>query len=152
MLIYTYYLQRMMALYVSSHYKNSPNDLQLMADAPAHHLFVLLGILVFHGVFFTLPSCDAYLSLTAYMQVLLTSQKINFLIYSVSSRFANPLRKTQLLPFPRVQWSLEPMVVLLRKIDFITNKRGKERKINEKNTLSSISYLCNWIIYILQFL
>jgi tRNA(Met) C34 N-acetyltransferase TmcA len=38
--------QRMMALYVSSHYKNSPNDLQLMADAPAHHLFVLLGM---HG-------------------------------------------------------------------------------------------------------
>ena len=37
----------MMALYVASHYKNSPNDLQLMADAPAHHLFVLLGISVF---------------------------------------------------------------------------------------------------------
>lgn len=37
--------QRMVALFVSSHYKNSPNDLQLMADAPAHHLFVLLGIL-----------------------------------------------------------------------------------------------------------
>ncbi|KAJ9186284.1 hypothetical protein P3X46_001882 [Hevea brasiliensis] len=37
------FLQRMVALYVSSHYKNSPNDLQLMADAPAHHLFVLLG-------------------------------------------------------------------------------------------------------------
>ena len=36
----------MMALYVASHYKNSPNDIQLMADAPAHHLFVLLGI---HG-------------------------------------------------------------------------------------------------------
>lgn len=36
------FLQRMMALYVSSHYKNSPNDLQLMADAPAHHMFVLL--------------------------------------------------------------------------------------------------------------
>jgi N-acetyltransferase 10 len=34
----------MMALYVASHYKNSPNDMQLMADAPAHHLFVLLGI------------------------------------------------------------------------------------------------------------
>eukprot|EP00494_Astrolonche_serrata_P033910 UN34179 len=33
----------MMSLYVSSHYKNSPNDLQLMSDAPAHHLFVLLG-------------------------------------------------------------------------------------------------------------
>ncbi|KAB5556581.1 hypothetical protein DKX38_007490 [Salix brachista] len=37
------FLQRMMALYVASHYKNSPNDLQLMADAPAHHLFVFLG-------------------------------------------------------------------------------------------------------------
>ncbi|KAL5975491.1 hypothetical protein ACLOJK_019813 [Asimina triloba] len=37
------FLQRLMALYVASHYKNSPNDLQLMADAPAHQLFVLLG-------------------------------------------------------------------------------------------------------------
>ncbi|KAK9130064.1 hypothetical protein Sjap_010551 [Stephania japonica] len=36
-------LQQMMALYVASHYKNSPNDLQLLGDAPAHHLFVLLG-------------------------------------------------------------------------------------------------------------
>jgi len=32
-----------MALYVASHYKNSPNDLQLMSDAPAHQLYVLLG-------------------------------------------------------------------------------------------------------------
>jgi N-acetyltransferase 10 len=39
----------MMSLYVASHYKNSPNDLQLLrlivvndSDAPAHHLFVLL--------------------------------------------------------------------------------------------------------------
>lgn len=37
----------MMALYVASHYKNSPNDLQLMADAPAHHLFVLLGMFLY---------------------------------------------------------------------------------------------------------
>jgi len=37
------FLQKMVALYVSSHYKNSPNDLQLMSDAPAHHLFVLLA-------------------------------------------------------------------------------------------------------------
>ncbi|KAI0276813.1 GNAT acetyltransferase 2-domain-containing protein [Russula aff. rugulosa BPL654] len=36
------FLQRMMALFVASHYKNQPNDLQLMSDAPAHHLFVLL--------------------------------------------------------------------------------------------------------------
>ena len=36
-------LQRMTALYVASHYRNTPNDLQLAADAPAHALFVLLG-------------------------------------------------------------------------------------------------------------
>ncbi|PWN24956.1 DUF699-domain-containing protein, partial [Jaminaea rosea] len=37
------FLQKMMALYVASHYKNSPNDLQLMSDAPGHRLFVLLA-------------------------------------------------------------------------------------------------------------
>jgi len=37
------FLKRMMALYVSSHYRNTPNDLQLMSDAPAHRLFVLLA-------------------------------------------------------------------------------------------------------------
>jgi N-acetyltransferase 10 len=37
------FLQRLVALFVSSHYKNSPNDLMLMSDAPAHHIFVLLG-------------------------------------------------------------------------------------------------------------
>ncbi|EGV60662.1 N-acetyltransferase 10 [Yamadazyma tenuis] len=36
------FLEKMMALYVASHYKNSPNDLQLMSDAPAHQLYVLL--------------------------------------------------------------------------------------------------------------
>ncbi|VVC39862.1 RNA cytidine acetyltransferase NAT10,tRNA(Met) cytidine acetyltransferase TmcA, N-terminal,Possible tRNA [Cinara cedri] len=37
------FLQRIVSLYVASHYKNSPNDLQMMSDAPAHHLFCLLG-------------------------------------------------------------------------------------------------------------
>ncbi|XP_023013194.2 RNA cytidine acetyltransferase l(1)G0020 isoform X1 [Leptinotarsa decemlineata] len=37
------FLQRLVALYVASHYKNTPNDLQMMSDAPAHHLFCLLG-------------------------------------------------------------------------------------------------------------
>lgn len=37
------FLQRVWSLYVSSHYKNSPDDLQLLSDAPAHRLFVLLG-------------------------------------------------------------------------------------------------------------
>ena len=37
------FLEHMMALYVSSHYKNTPNDMMLMSDAPLHHLFVLLA-------------------------------------------------------------------------------------------------------------
>ena len=36
------FLQRLMALYVASHYRNTPNDLQMLSDAPAHRLFVLL--------------------------------------------------------------------------------------------------------------
>ncbi|XP_042231993.1 RNA cytidine acetyltransferase-like [Homarus americanus] len=31
-----------MGLLVSSHYRNTPDDLQILSDAPAHHLFVLL--------------------------------------------------------------------------------------------------------------
>eukprot|EP00166_Cyanidium_caldarium_P005572 ctg_687.g218 len=37
------FLHRAMALFVSSHYKNSPNDLQMLSDAPAHRLYVLLA-------------------------------------------------------------------------------------------------------------
>lgn len=37
------FLHRIMALFVSSHYKNSPNDLQMLSDAPAHGLFVLIA-------------------------------------------------------------------------------------------------------------
>ena len=36
-------LQRIWALYTAAHYKNTPNDLQMLSDAPAHRLFVLLG-------------------------------------------------------------------------------------------------------------
>jgi N-acetyltransferase 10 len=37
------FLQKMMCLYSSAHYKNTPNDLQLLSDAPAHSVFVLLS-------------------------------------------------------------------------------------------------------------
>jgi len=37
------FLQRCQALMVASHYRNSPDDLLLLADAPAHRLFVLLA-------------------------------------------------------------------------------------------------------------
>ena len=37
------FLQNLVSLYTSSHYKNSPNDLQMLSDAPAHHLFALLS-------------------------------------------------------------------------------------------------------------
>lgn len=42
------FLHRMISLYISSHYKNSPNDLLLMSDAPAHSLYVLLGMFFFN--------------------------------------------------------------------------------------------------------
>lgn len=32
-----------MSLFISSHYKNSPNDLQLLSDSPSHLVFVLAG-------------------------------------------------------------------------------------------------------------
>lgn len=34
-------LQRIQSLLAAAHYKNQPNDLQLLSDAPGHHLFVL---------------------------------------------------------------------------------------------------------------
>jgi len=37
------FLQKLMGLYTSAHYKNSPNDMQLLSDAPAHSVFVLLS-------------------------------------------------------------------------------------------------------------
>ena len=37
------FLQQVVALLVASHYKNTPNDLLLLADAPAHQLYVLLA-------------------------------------------------------------------------------------------------------------
>lgn len=51
--------QRMMSLYVASHYKYSPNDLQLLADGPAHQLFVLVGTL---GLSLNLLSSKCYSS------------------------------------------------------------------------------------------
>lgn len=37
------FLQKVMSLYTSAHYKNTPNDLQMLSDAPAHALYVLLS-------------------------------------------------------------------------------------------------------------
>ncbi|CAB3408570.1 unnamed protein product [Caenorhabditis bovis] len=37
------FLQQIMAIFVSAHYKNTPNDLQMLSDAPAHNLFVLMA-------------------------------------------------------------------------------------------------------------
>ena len=37
------FLRSLMSLFIASHYKNSPNDMQLLSDAPAHAVFVLLG-------------------------------------------------------------------------------------------------------------
>ena len=37
------FMHKIWSLFVGSHYKNSPNDLQLLADAPSHFIAVLLG-------------------------------------------------------------------------------------------------------------
>ncbi|ELP90547.1 hypothetical protein EIN_019460 [Entamoeba invadens IP1] len=37
------FLQQLVGLFVTSHYKNTPNDLQLLADSPNHCIFVLTG-------------------------------------------------------------------------------------------------------------
>lgn len=36
-------LQRIWSIYSTAHYKNSPNDLQVLSDAPAHRLYILMG-------------------------------------------------------------------------------------------------------------
>ncbi|KAJ1615011.1 KRE33p like superfamily I ATPAse fused to an acetylase [Cryptosporidium canis] len=36
------FLHNLMSLFISSHYKNTPNDLMLLSDAPTHRIFVLL--------------------------------------------------------------------------------------------------------------
>lgn len=71
-----------MALYVASHYKNSPNDLQLMADAPAHHLFVLLGTFLFLNFVATFTFYwHLKGSFLTHVQVLLMSHKISSQIF-----------------------------------------------------------------------
>lgn len=50
-------LQRIQSLLVAAHYKNQPNDLQLLSDAPGHHLFVLCADSIE-----TMPSTSSSLS------------------------------------------------------------------------------------------
>lgn len=57
------FLQQMIALYVASHYKNSPNDLQLMSDAPAHQLYVLVPPINSDGARLPEPLCVIQLAL-----------------------------------------------------------------------------------------
>lgn len=37
------FLANLMSIYVSAHYKNTPDDIQMVSDAPAHHLFALMA-------------------------------------------------------------------------------------------------------------
>lgn len=56
-------LQRVVALLAASHYRNTPDDLLLLADAPAHRLFLLFGPLdetkVCAGGVSGGPSCES---------------------------------------------------------------------------------------------
>lgn len=57
------FLQQMVALYVASHYKNSPDDLQLMSDAPSHQLFVLVPPLTEEDKWLPQPLCVVQVAL-----------------------------------------------------------------------------------------
>lgn len=37
------FLQELISVFAASHYKNSPNDLMMLSDAPNHHVFCLMG-------------------------------------------------------------------------------------------------------------
>ena len=37
------FLHSLMSLFISSHYRNSPDDILLMSDSPGHYIFALLG-------------------------------------------------------------------------------------------------------------
>lgn len=37
------FLQKIMAIFSSSHYRNSPDDIQILADAPSHRILVLIS-------------------------------------------------------------------------------------------------------------
>ncbi|PFH37489.1 ATPase (DUF699) protein [Besnoitia besnoiti] len=66
------FLQNLLSLFVSSHYKNSPNDLMLMADAPAHLLFALLPPVDEHTA--TVP--DIYCAIQVSIEGSLSKQAI----------------------------------------------------------------------------
>jgi N-acetyltransferase 10 len=40
------FLQKVMGVFISSHFKNSPDDLQMLCDAPSHRIFVLITPLI----------------------------------------------------------------------------------------------------------
>jgi N-acetyltransferase 10 len=41
------FLQKIMGIFISSHFKNSPDGLQLLCDAPSHRIFVLITPFIF---------------------------------------------------------------------------------------------------------
>lgn len=45
------FLQKIMSIFASSHYRNSPDDLQILADAPSHRILVLTSPLNFSANF-----------------------------------------------------------------------------------------------------
>ena len=57
------FLRNTWSLFVSSHYKNSPNDLQMLADAPSHALCVLLGPIVATNDKTTMPDVLAVIQI-----------------------------------------------------------------------------------------
>ena len=67
-------LQRIWALYTAAHYKNSPNDLQMLSDAPAHryvhtywtYILFILFVFVISRIFWVLSFFLSYYIILCY--------------------------------------------------------------------------------------
>ncbi|KPI89073.1 hypothetical protein ABL78_1809 [Leptomonas seymouri] len=102
-------LQRIQSLLVAAHYKNQPNDLQLLSDAPGHHLFVLCAASV-EASATTEPSSkspsaagvpDVYCVIHACEEGQVSAQ-------SIKSRLSHGLRPSgDLIPYTLSQFYLE---------------------------------------------
>ena len=93
-----------MSLYVASHYKNQPNDLQLLSDAPAHHLFVLCP-----------PISQNQTSLPMPLVVLQIALEGRISKESISSGEVFELLRNEISAFPR-DFSIKNQAKLLDKV------------------------------------
>ena len=89
------FLQKIISIFSSSHYRNSPDDLQILADAPSHRILVLTSPLGFSTNFLPTILCAIHISYEGqisrtFMEKNLTNEKFvagDLLPWVVSKHF-----------------------------------------------------------------